>query len=168
MDNQPKYKPQSESPFFADGATMRRPVAGAVARGQLHADAVLFTGKDSSGNYVRLIPVIVDMTSLQRGRQRFDIYCSPCHSRAGDGRGIMTTRGYVPPPSFHEERLLAMPEGQIFDVITNGVRNMPSYRHQIPPEDRWAIVAYLRALQRSRQATIDDIPEELRREVGKP
>ncbi|MBN1212720.1 MAG: cytochrome c [candidate division Zixibacteria bacterium] len=165
MDNQPKYKAQSESKFFADSAAMRQPVAGTVARGNLREDNIFYTGAIADSQFVKKNPVLINMQLLKRGRERFDIYCSPCHSRVGDGRGIMVTRGYVPPPSFHDDRLRSMPDGQIFDVITNGIRNMPSYRHQITPDDRWAIVAYLRALQRSRNAGLEDIPVELKDKV---
>ncbi len=165
MDSQPKYKAQSESEFFEDRATMRTPVAGTVARDDLREDDRYYKGKNPDGSFVSKAPVTVNSQLLDRGRERFDIYCSPCHSRVGDGRGIMVDRGYVPPPTFHSERIREMPAGEIFGVITNGIRNMPSYRHQIPPDDRWAIIAYLRALQRSRNATMDDIPIELRETV---
>ena len=102
---------------------------------------------------------------LDRGQERYDIYCSPCHSRVGDAKGIMLSRGYVPPPTFHSDRIRDMPDGQLYDVITNGVRNMPSYRHQIPPTDRWDIVVYLRVLQRSWNAGIEDVPVELRETI---
>lgn len=166
MDNQPKYKAQSQSEFFEDGATMRTPVAGTVASDGLRDDVPLYTGKDENGRLLDVGPLAVDMVFLRRGHERYDIYCSPCHSRLGDGKGIMLTRGYVPPPTFHSQRLREMPDGQIFDVITNGVRNMPSYRHQIPVKDRWAIVAYVRALQRSQNATLEDVPEEIRERVN--
>jgi len=162
MDDQPKYKAQAESKFFPDSATMRTPVAGTVARGDLRDDDRFFKGKNANGSFIKNAPVEVNIRLLYRGQERYNIYCSPCHSRVGDGRGIMVDRGYVPPPSFHADRIRQMPDGEIFDVITNGVRNMPSYRHQIDPTDRWAIVMYLRALQRSRNATIDDVPIELR------
>ena len=105
------------------------------------------------------------MQLLKRGQERFNIYCAPCHGQTGDGQGIVVQRGYLPPPSYHQDRLRKMPDGYIFDVITNGVRNMPSYRHQVPVADRWAIVSYLRALQRSQNATINDIPPEMRETV---
>ena len=165
MDDQPKYDAQETGEFFEDGATMRTPVAGTVARGELKDDDLFFKGKDSRGNFVKKAPIDIDMQFLDRGQERYNIYCSPCHSRVGDGRGIMITRGYIPPPTFHSERIRELPDGHIFDVITHGIRNMPSYRHQIPPEDRWAIVVYLRALQRSQNAGIDDIPVELRETV---
>lgn len=162
MDSQEKYKAQAESKFFPDGATMRTPVPGTVAQGQLDEDVVYHNGKNEKGEYIENIPVEVDMQLLERGRERFDIYCSPCHSRVGDGRGIMVNRGYVPPPSFHQDYIRQMKNGYYFDVISNGVRNMPAYAHQVRVEDRWAIVAYLRALQRSRNATEQDVPHELR------
>jgi mono/diheme cytochrome c family protein len=165
MDNQPKYKAQSENRFFEDGSAMRMPAAGTVARDNLRDDDKFFRGTDSRGNYIKKAPVVIDMQLLDRGQERFDIYCSPCHSRIGDGRGIMVNRGYVPPPTFHSDRIRQIPDGQIFDVITHGVRNMPSYAGQIPPADRWATVSYLRALQRSRNATRNDIPIELRETI---
>ncbi len=165
MDSQPKYKAQAESKFFADGATMRMPDSGTVARGYLRADSTFYFGKTGDSDFIATMPVHITTHLMQRGRERFDIYCSPCHSRLGDGKGIIVARGLVAPPTFHDERLRAMPDGQIFDVITNGLRNMPAYDHQVPVDDRWAIVAYLRALQRSHNATIDDVPAEMREKV---
>lgn len=165
MDSQPRYDPQAPSEFFADGKAMRAPVAGTVARGWLRDDPVLYTGKDARGAFVKDSPVPADMEMLKRGQQRYDIFCSPCHSRVGDGRGIMIQRGYIPPPSFHEQRLRDTTDGYFFDVITHGVRNMPAYQYQVPVEDRWAIIAYVRALQRSKNATIEDIPEDIRKTV---
>ena len=162
MDNQPKYKAQEENKFFEDGSAMRKPVPGTVARGELREDALYYTGIDESGDTVMTSSVPIDMQLLKRGRERYDIFCSPCHGRTGDGQGIMLSRGYVPPPTFHSDRLRDLPDGYIFDVLTNGVRNMPSYRQQIPVKDRWAIIAYLRALQRSQNATIEDVPQEQR------
>lgn len=165
MDNQLKYKAQAESKFFEDGATMRTPVAGTVARGNLREDDIFYKGRYADGRFAEKAPVEITRQLLDRGRERYNIYCAPCHSRVGDGRGIMVNRGYIPPPTFHSERIREMPDGEIFDVITNGVRNMPSYRHQINPQDRWAVIIYLRALQRSRNATIEDIPAELRESI---
>ncbi len=167
MDHQPKYRPQAESKFFSDGATMRTPVAGTVARGELKENTEFYSGKNVKGEFIKNLPdtLILDMNLLKRGRERFNIYCSPCHGRVGDGKGIMVTRGYVPPPNFHDERLLLLLDGQMFDVITNGVRNMPAYRFQVPVEDRWAIIAYIRALQRSQNATLKDIPQQMRESV---
>ncbi len=165
MDSQPKYEAQEESEFFADGSAMRHPVAGTVARGKLHDDDVWFRGVDRNGAPVHKSPLQVNMQTLKRGRQRYDIFCSPCHSRLGDGKGIMLKRGYVPPTSFHTDRIRQLPDGEIFNVITNGIRNMPPYAGQIPVSDRWAIVNYVRALQRSQDATIEDIPVEMREKV---
>jgi len=161
MAQQQKYKPQSESRFFADRSAMRTPVSGAVARGQLKSDRAYFEGVDSTGAQLKNSPVPLTMEQLNRGKERFDIYCSVCHSRAGDGQGIMIQRGYVPPPTFHSERLRQVSDGYIFDVISNGIRNMPAYRYQVPVADRWAIVAYMRALQRSQNAAAKDIPPEM-------
>lgn len=160
MDRQEKYKAQSESEFFTDHSTMRQPVDGTVARGYLREDTEYYEGKNAKGEFINNVPIEIDMNMLERGQERYNIYCSPCHSRVGDGRGIMINKGYLPPPSFHIDRIKEMPDGQIYDVITNGVRNMPSYHQQISPGDRWAIVGYLRALQRSHNATVNDIPEE--------
>ncbi len=162
MDDQDKFQPQEKSEFFADSSAQRMPVPGTVAQGYLRNDDAFFKGMNSKGEFIQHNPLEINIHVLERGEQRYDIYCSPCHSRIGDGRGIMIQRNYPPPPSFHEDRLRNIPDGHLFDVITNGLRNMPSYRHQIPPDDRWAIVAYLRALQRSQNAAIDDVPVEMR------
>jgi mono/diheme cytochrome c family protein len=161
MDDQERYKAYGSSRFFADSAAMRLPPAGTVARGTLHEDVVFATGFDADGDPAPS-PLPATMPLLRRGQERFNIYCSPCHGRVGDGRGIIVTRGYVPPPSFHDDRIRAMPDGVIFDVITNGIRNMPAYRYQIPAADRWAVIAYLRALERSQNASLNDIPAEKR------
>ncbi len=165
MDLQPKYKPQEESNFFADGSVNRMPVPGTIARNELKENTAYYYGKDRKGRFVANAPVPFTETVLRRGQQRFNIYCAPCHSRAGDGKGIVVQRGFMPPPTFHQERLRDMPDGQIFDVISNGFRSMPSYRHQIPVQDRWAIVGYVRVLQRSQHASLNDIPEKLRNDI---
>jgi len=152
MDNQPKVRAQSASTFFYDGASMRQPVPGTVAIGGLREDTVFFTGKDADGQFVAKIPVPVDDALVQRGRQRAAIYCQPCHDARGDGKGILFQRGNVPTASFHQEKIVNYPDGQIFDVITNGAGLMSGYRWPIPPADRWAIVAYVRDLQRTRTA----------------
>lgn len=162
MDTQPKYKAQGESDFFADGKTMRSPVPGTIPQGYLKEDVVYYTGKNEAGQFVINSPVDVSLPSLKRGQARFNIYCAPCHSRTGDGQGIIIKHGFMPPPSFHIDRIREVKDGYIFDVISNGVRNMPSYGAQIPIKDRWAIVNYVRALQRSQNATLKDVPEELR------
>ncbi len=162
MDVQQKYKTQGPGEFFKDGAAMRSPVSGTVARGLLFDDIAYTTGKDKNGVPVKDNPVDVSYTGLTRGQERYDIYCSPCHSRIGDGKGIMLNRGYVPPPNFHTDFYREQPDGHFFDVISNGIRNMPSYAHQVPVEDRWLIVSYIRALQKSQNAGINDVPEENR------
>jgi mono/diheme cytochrome c family protein len=167
MDDQPKYEAMEASKFFENHAAMRVPVEGTVPRGWLRLDVEYYTGKTADGKLVKEIPVEVTLPMLQHGQERFNIYCSPCHGRAGDGKGIIVNRGYVPPPSFHQDRLRAVEDGHIFDVITNGIRNMPSYRHQIPVEDRWAIVAYFRALERSQNASADDVPPEVLKKLQK-
>jgi mono/diheme cytochrome c family protein len=153
MDDQPKVLPQTASPFFYDGASMRAPVPGTVPIGGLKEDAAFFTGKGADGQLVATIPVPVNEALLERGRQRYVIYCQPCHDPKGDGKGILFQRGNVPTASFHQEKILKYPDGQIFDVITNGLALMPAYRWPIPPADRWAIVAYVRELERKRLAT---------------
>ena len=163
MDFQERYNPQAKSKFFADSSAMRPLVPGTVARGWLREDVEYYTGKDEKGQPIKKNPVPVDLPLLKRGQQRFNIYCSPCHSRLGDGKGIMVERGYLPPPSFHQALVRNYPDGHIFDVITNGIRNMPSYGAQVPVADRWAIIAYIRALERSQDATLDDVPVELRK-----
>jgi len=158
MDDQPKVRAQTASTFFYDGAAMRPPVPGTVAIGGLKEDAAFFTGKGADGAFVAKIPVPVDDAFLQRGRERAAIYCQPCHDARGDGKGILFQRGNVPTASFHQEKILNYPDGQIFDVITNGFGLMAGYRWPIPPADRWAIVAHVRELQRKRSASATTAP----------
>jgi len=162
MDDQPKYQTQAESKFFANGQAMRMPVAGTIARGSLHDDVVYFTGKDAKGMLVKTAPVAPTFELLKRGQDRFNIYCSPCHGRMGDGTGMVVKRGMFPPPTYHQERIRNIEDGHIFDVITNGIRNMPSYKSQVPVADRWAIVNYIRALQRSQNAPAKDLPADVK------
>jgi hypothetical protein len=152
MDDQPKLRPQAASTFFYNGAGMREPVPGTIAIGGLQEDTALFTGKDADGQFVTTIPLNVDEAFVTRGRQRYGIYCQPCHDARGDGRGILFQRGNVPTATFHQDKILKYPDGQIFDVITNGFGLMSGYKWPIPPADRWAIVAHVRELQRERQA----------------
>lgn len=165
MDDQEKFEAYERNPLFGDDAAMRTPPLGTVARGALILDSIYQTGFTSDSVPVAQMPVDINLPLLERGRERFDIYCSPCHGRTGDGRGIMVTRGYVPPPTYHSDRLRDIEDGHIFNVISNGIRNMKGYKHQIPVEDRWAIVAYMRALQRSQNASIDDVPPEKRSQL---
>ena len=158
MDDQPKVRPQTASTFFFDGASMRQPVPGTVAIGGLKEDSAFFTGKGADGQFVATSPVPVDDTVVERGRQRYTIYCQPCHDARGDGRGILFQRGSVPTATFHQEKVLKYTDGQIFDVITNGTGLMAGYRWPIPPADRWAIVAYVRELQRDRLARAASAP----------
>ena len=158
MDNQPKVRPQTASNFFYDGASMRAPVPGTVAIGELREDTAFFAGQEADGQFVTEIPVTVDEALLERGAQRYEIYCQPCHDARGDGRGILFQRGSVPTASFHDEQYLAYPDGQIFDVITNGLGLMSGYRWPITPADRWAIVAHVRELQREQLARAANAP----------
>jgi mono/diheme cytochrome c family protein len=168
MYDQPRYEPLEASEFFADGGSARPIVAGTVPRGWLREDEALYTGK-VDGQFVSKLPLTADKQLFERGRERFDIYCSVCHSRTGDGYGMIVRRGFRRPPSLvTTERLLQAPAGHFFDVMTNGFGAMPSYASRVSPEDRWAIVAYIRALQLGQNARIDDVPEELRTELENP
>lgn len=151
MHDQPKAEPLEYSSFFPDGRSARPVVAGTVARGQLRADQHFYTGK-IDGRHADTFPFPVDAGVLRRGRERFDIYCSPCHSRLGDGNGMIVQRGFRRPTSFHDDRLRKAPPGYFFDVITNGFGTMFDYSDRIVPEDRWAIAAYVKALQLSQNA----------------
>ncbi|MGO9649840.1 MAG: c-type cytochrome [Terriglobales bacterium] len=157
MHDQPRFKPLAKSDFYGDLRSARAPVEGTVARGQLHEDTYFYTGKMGSapGDYM---PFTVNEEVLARGRERFNIYCSPCHSQLGDGNGVIVQRGFRRPPSYHTERLRKAPLGYFFDVMTNGFGAMPEYASQIPVRDRWSIVAYIRALQLSQNAAAADLP----------
>ena len=159
MDSQPKYDAQEEGVFFKNGSAQRMPVEGTVARGDLNEDDAYYRGRNASGAFLSKSPVATTMASLGRGEQRYNIYCTPCHGMTGDGRGMVVLKGYPLPPSLHDQRLLNVKDGHLFDVITNGLNNMPSYATQIPVADRWAIVQFVRALQRSQNAGISDVPE---------
>lgn len=167
MDSQPRFDSQELNPFFEDNLAMRPPVDGTIAKGELVTDIELATGKDSRDRYIRQIPIPVTMPTLQRGQERYNIYCAPCHSKIGDGKGIMVNRGYIPPPSFHIDRLRDVENGYVYEVIRNGIRNMPSYAHQLSVEDCWAITGYFRALQRSQNADLEDVPQEKRQQLEK-
>ena len=172
MDNQPKVKAQSRFMLFADRRGMRPPVAGTVARGSLIGDSALEYGKTADDAWVEAIPVEMSMSLLERGRQRYDIYCSPCHGLSGYGDGMVAMRAdqlqegtWTPPTSFHTDLIRERAAGHLYNTISNGIRNMPAYGSQIPIDDRWAIVAYVRALQRSQNATIDDVPADLQAQL---
>jgi cytochrome c553 len=157
MQNQPKYIPLRESDFYADKRSERPLIEGTVAQGHLREDAYFYTGKigNNDGDYMPF-PVTADV--LARGQQRFNIYCSPCHGETGDGNGMIVQRGYKRPPSYHNERLRKAPIGYFFDVMTNGFGAMPDYAEQVTAKDRWAIAAYVRALQLSQNASRSDVP----------
>jgi mono/diheme cytochrome c family protein len=155
MHNQPKFVPQRGTDFYADGRSARPQVENTVARGQLHEDAYFYTGlQDGKEGNAMPFPVTIDV--LARGQERYNIYCTPCHSRVGNGGGMIVQRGYRPAGNFHTPRLMAAPLGHFFNVMTNGYGAMPEYAAQVAPEDRWAIVAYIKALQLSQAAKPDD------------
>jgi mono/diheme cytochrome c family protein len=160
MANQPKNLPLSPSDFFEDGRSERPLVENTVARGSI-ADDALFVAKDSNA-----FPLPVNRELLERGQNRYKIFCTPCHGLQGDGNGMIAMRGMKHPPSFHQDRLRQAPNGYFFDNITNGFGAMYGYSAQIPPRDRWAIIAYVRALQLSRHAKMADLPAELREQLS--
>ncbi|SMO44117.1 Cytochrome c2 [Gracilimonas mengyeensis] len=151
MDQQPRMEAQEENNFFADGRSMRAPVEGTVARGYAKTDRAYYEGVDENGDYIDYIPVELTKSFLYRGKDRYEVYCMPCHGKGGAGNGVIMegNYGYVPAPSYHDQRILDLPDGQLYDAIYSGVRTMPSYATQIAPKDRWAIVGYIRALQAS-------------------
>jgi cytochrome c5 len=158
MHDQPKIKPQAPNPFFPDDRGGRPLVAGTVARSAPVEATAYLTGKEA-GQLVRQAPLPATAAVLARGRERYDVFCSPCHDRVGTGQGMIVLRGYRRPPSFHEDRLRQEGDGYFFDTITNGFGVMPNYAQQIPVADRWAITLYIRALQLSQGATLADVPE---------
>ncbi len=171
MDRQPRYGPQKANPLFADGRAMRPPVEGTIAQGELQEDPVRATGL-VDGAWAERFPLPVDRELLERGRERYAIHCAPCHGLAGYGDGPVSRRAeqrqeasWVPPPSFHDEPVRSRPVGHLFNTISRGIRTMPAYGPRIPLQDRWAIVAYLRALQRSQRASLADVPAEARAEL---
>lgn len=159
MRDQPRYEPLEISEFFSDRRSARPLVENTVPRGALVEDQVFATGRTEDGDLVSEIPVDITAELLERGQERYDIFCSPCHGFDGFGEGMIVQRGFAPPPSFHTERLRQSPAGHYFDVITNGFGQMFSYAYRIPLEDRWAIVAYIRALQISQNASPEEVPE---------
>ena len=174
MDFQEKFEAQEANPFFADGAAMRPPVAGTVARGQLRTtgNADVEYGRTGAGGFVADIPLDVTPALLERGQERYNIFCSVCHGPSGDGQGVIMVGnagqgyGYTPAPTYHSDYLRGIEDGYLYNVIANGVRSMPSYGHELPVDDRWAVVAYIRALQTSQNATEADIPLEERDRVA--
>src|SRR5512140_339585 len=171
MAKQPKLVAQAGSPLFADGRAMRPPVAGTVARGGLATNPVFETGLKGE-MFVDVPPVPVTPQLIRRGQERYDIFCAPCHGLSGYGDGLVARRAdrlqegtWTPPSSLHTDLVRSRPSGQLFNTITNGIRNMPPYGPQIPAADRWAIVAYVRALQRSQHATLADVSPDLREKL---
>lgn len=149
MDSQKKYKAQSESNFFVDGATMRTPVEGTVARGELRADDAYYRGKDAAGEFITSAPMEFTADMIKRGEERFDIYCSACHGKKADGKGKILFYKYpIPPANFYDERIKNLSDGHMFNAITAGWLNMPSLKAQVSVEDRWAIISYIRSLQK--------------------
>jgi mono/diheme cytochrome c family protein len=170
MDSQPKYKAQRENPIFADGRADREAVPGTVAVGHLNEDDHFYRGR-VGGAWARTFPAQVELSeeTMARGKQRFGIYCTPCHGQAGQGDGMVHKRaealaqgGWIQPSNMTQEYLRNMPVGELYNTISNGIRNMPAYGPQIPPEDRWAIIMYVRALQKSQAGTLNDVPESER------
>jgi mono/diheme cytochrome c family protein len=157
MQVQPRYNPYDASNFYGDSRSARPPVPGTIARGQLHLDELLYAGK-VDGKDAEVFPFAITRADLDRGRERYNIYCSPCHDVTGSGRGMIVLRGFPQPPSFHIDRLRQAPPGHYFDVMTNGLGVMYSYAARVSPEDRWRIAAYISALQLSQQATMADVP----------
>ena len=160
MHVQPRYNPYDPTDFFGDGQSARLPVAGTVPRGDLvlGPDELLYTGK-LNGQPSEAFPFPVTQELVQRGRERYDVFCSPCHGYTGDGDGMIVQRGFRHPPSLHDDRLKTSPAGHFFDVITNGFGVMYPYGYRVPPRDRWAIIAYIRALQLSRSVPAADLSE---------
>lgn len=166
MHDQPKYKDYRASKFFDDQRSARPPIEGTVARGRLNDDEAFFTGT-AAGALLQDLPFPLDRDALTRGRERYNAFCSPCHDRTGGGGGIVVLRGYKQPRSFHTDEVRSMPVGYYFQVMTKGFATMPSYAAQISPRDRWVIAAYIRTLQLSQHAGINDVPDADRAAVEK-
>ncbi|HTS74902.1 MAG TPA: cytochrome c [Bryobacteraceae bacterium] len=166
MQMAPRYDPMSSSDFFADGRSARPEIPGTVPRGHLKIDKALYTGKVND-QLIDYFPFPITRADLERGQDRYNIYCSPCHSRIGDGEGMVVKRGFRQPPSYRIERLIQAPVGHFFDVMTNGFGAMPSYASRVPTDDRWRIAAYIRVLQFSQTASINDVPPDQRGSLDK-
>jgi cytochrome c len=165
MDRQSKYKPQATSAFFADGRTDRQPVTGAVARGFLRDDEFLHFGKDGEA-FAKGFPMPVTKEFIEHGKTKYNIYCTACHGGVGDGNGVTKFRGMVITPSYHDDRLRDMPEGEIFNTLTNGKGLMGYYKDKLTVEERWAVIAYVRVLQRAHNASAADVPQANRKDLG--
>ena len=165
MHDQPRYKPLAATDFFNDGRSARPEIEGTVARGHLKSDILLYQGKVGDQD-ADVFPFAITGRELRRGEERFNIYCSPCHGRTGFGDGMVVKRGFRQAASYHTDKLRAAPAGHFFDVVTNGFGAMPSYGSRVPVDDRWCIIAYIRVLQLSEHATIEDVPADKRAELG--
>lgn len=165
MHDQPKFKPYRANSFFADGRSARPLVEGTIARGNLQEDEHLYKGREN-GEAAKTFPFPVTKDVLLRGQERFNIYCSPCHGQLGDGQGMIVQRGLKQPPSFHIDRLRESPPGYFFTVISNGFGVMFDYADRISANDRWAIISYIRALQLSQHAALEDVPDEERQKLA--
>ena len=161
MQFQNRFNAQEKNEFYANNMAMRPPVEGTISRGNLRQNSELYQGRDENGDFVTENPFDVTRSFLYRGKERYDIYCTPCHGKIGNGQGIIMTGqyGYVPAPSYHRQASYDMPDGQFYSAITEGIRSMPAYNTQIKVEDRWAIVAYIRALQRSQNVPREELDE---------
>jgi cytochrome c553 len=167
MHDAPRYDPLESSNFFADGQSARPLVANTVARGQLREDRHLYEGI-VDGKPAETFPMPVTEEEMKRGQERFNIFCAPCHGRTGEGNGMIVQRGFRQPPSYHEDRLRNAPVGYFFDVMTHGFGAMQDYSAQVPVADRWAIAAYIRALQLSERAGVEDVPADQRSKLDDP
>ncbi|MDQ2901840.1 MAG: cytochrome c [Acidobacteriota bacterium] len=167
MHDQPKYLPLRYSNFFEDGRTSRPLVPGTVARGELREDVAFYTGKNGKDD-LDAFPIEINKAVIERGQQRFNIYCSPCHGEIGNGLGMIVRRGFKQPPSYHIDRLRKAPVGHFYDVISNGFGAMLNYAAQVEPRDRWAIVAYIRALQYSQNANVSELSPDERAQLPAP
>jgi len=166
MHDQPKYLPLRPSSFFDDGRSARPIPENTVARGHLDEDRVFYTGRDAGGKLVTEFPFPITKEVLLRGQERFNIYCTPCHDQTGSGNGMVVRRGFRRPPTYHSDRLRQIPVGHFYDVITNGFGAMQDYSAQVQPRDRWAIAAYIRALQLSQNAPASELPSDARAQLG--
>lgn len=167
MKDQPRFRPLRGSEFFADGRSARPLVEGTVARGFLREDDRVYRGLDPDGTFVDRIPMAVDAATVERGQDRYGVFCAPCHSSLGDGMGMIVQRGYKQAASYHTDRLRTIEDGYFYDVITNGFGQMAGYASQVRPEDRWAIVAYIRALQLATHSDVATVPAEVRRALAR-
>jgi len=164
MHDQPSYQPLESSSFFADGRASRSPVPGTVPRGHLREDTHLYTGR-VEGKFSAAFPFPVTLEIMKRGRERYDIFCSPCHDKVGNGQGMVVRRGFSPPPSLHIDRLRSVEAGYLYDVVANGFGRMSGYASQIGVDDRWAVVAYIRALQSSQRVSLTELSARDRSEL---